>query len=138
MTRKRKSFSPKTTGTISTRESGDFEDISNGLRQRKFSKLASTAFDPSAFADTSPLLGDSGSSGQDDGDKANATKGRRRFTTSGDDEMFSITGHSIVIFCCFLPLAALFSCVVLALVLHFEESTKTHCGVSFSCSFVVT
>jgi hypothetical protein len=47
-----------------------------------------------------------------------------------DDELISIQFKSIVYIVAGLPTFALFICVVLSIVLHWDEATRTHCGVS--------
>lgn len=46
-----------------------------------------------------------------------------------DDDLLAVPMRRIVYFGCGLPTAAFATCVVLALTLHFDESTSTHCGV---------
>jgi len=47
-----------------------------------------------------------------------------------DDILFCATVRELTWFCAILSAGAFLTCVVLAVSLHFEESTKTHCNVS--------
>lgn len=46
-----------------------------------------------------------------------------------EDVYFSITLPQLALICCGLPASAFVLCVLLALMMHFESSTKTHCNV---------
>ena len=44
--------------------------------------------------------------------------------------LMSVSGDRFSVFICSLPLVSFASCVVIALVWHFDETTSTHCKVS--------
>lgn len=47
----------------------------------------------------------------------------------GDDNLVIIPAKSMVYYCCGLPLGAFLTCVLLAIFLHGDGSTRTHCNV---------
>ena len=51
--------------------------------------------------------------------------------------LLSIRWERVAFFFCFVPLLSLVSCVSIALVWHFDETTKTHCNVSNSNALVM-
>lgn len=48
----------------------------------------------------------------------------------GDDELFRLPFKFVVYIVAGLPFTALMLCLILSLMLHWDEATRTHCGVS--------
>lgn len=48
----------------------------------------------------------------------------------GDDELLRIPFRYLIYVVAGLPFSALTLCVLLSLVLHWDEATRTHCGVA--------
>lgn len=51
--------------------------------------------------------------------------------------LLSVRLEYFALFLCSLPLLSFISCVAIALVWHFEETTNTHCNVSIKIDFLV-
>ena len=54
------------------------------------------------------------------------------FTDHSQSPLLSIRWETLAFFLCLVPLLSLVSCVLIALVWHFDETTRTQCNVSNS------